>query len=401
MAQIDLFLSRKATANIYGCQDDLYEMYEFVPNSNLRTLLAAYHTQLNKWFTTLNSDLTYKIDENGERVCTGGYFHAQDSRDLLELMDAIEQLCAQCKATEYAFTISNSKYANALKQCRKFVVKSGGSTIPENFQPIEIVDLVPIFSLTDSISIKSNHQVAHIQLKPIGEGSYARVYSYIDSTYDIPVVLKRAKQGLNAKELDRFQQEYDVLKKLHSPYIVEVYAFNKDAHEYTMERMDESVYDFIRNHNTTLSLAERKRIIAQIAKGLSYMHSKGFLHRDLSPTNVFINHYDDVDVVKIGDFGLVKIPESTLTTLQSELKGSLNDPDLINVGFSNYSIYHETYALTRLCFFILTGKTNITKQKDGMIKEFWSKGTNPDKRKRFQTVDELMLAVQKITEQNC
>lgn len=131
------------------------------------------------------------------------------------------------------------------------------------------------------------------------------------------------------------------------------------------------------------------------------MHSKGFLHRGLSPTNVFINHYDDVDVVKIGDFGLVKIPESTLTTLQSELKGSLNDPDLINVGFSNYSIYHETYALTRLCFFILTGKTNITKQKDGMIKEFWNKGTSPDKRKRFQTVDELMLAVQKITEQNC
>lgn len=42
----------------------------------------------------------------------------------------------------------------------------------------------------------------------------------------------------------------------------------------------------------------------------------------------------------------------------SEIKGSLNDPDLIHVGFGNYEMCHETYALTRLCFYILTGKTN-------------------------------------------
>lgn len=36
------------------------------------------------------------------------------------------------------------------------------------------------------------------------------------------------------------------------------------------------------------------------------------LHRDISLSNVFVKHYEDVDVVKIGDFGLVKIPESNL-----------------------------------------------------------------------------------------
>ncbi len=72
---------------------------------------------------------------------------------------------------------------------------------------------------------------------------------------------------------------------------------------------------------------------------------KGLLHRDISLTNVFIKHYDDVDVVKIGDFGLVKVPDSTLTSLQSELKGSLNDPDLINVGFANYDMCHETFTV--------------------------------------------------------
>ena len=117
-------------------------------------------------------------------------------------------------------------------------------------------------------------------------------------------------------------------------------------------------------------------------------------------TNVFIKHYDDVDVVKIGDFGLVKIPDSQLTSFQSELKGVFNDPDLVNVGFSNYEMCHETYALTRLCYFILTGRRNIENQKDGAIRRFWIKGTNTNRAKRFQSVEEVFSAVQKITEEN-
>ena len=94
------------------------------------------------------------------------------------------------------------------------------------------------------------------------------------------------------------------------------------------------------------------------------------------------------------------MPESTLTSTYSETKGSLNDPDLIHVGFGNYEMCHETYALTRLCFYILTGKTNVTKQKDGMIKQFWEKGTSTNRADRFQNVEELLSFIQKITEEN-
>lgn len=167
-----------------------------------------------------------------------------------------------------------------------------------------------------------------------------------------------------------------------------------------MEYMDESIYDYIRRVNATLTLSERKNTIAQICRGLSYIHSKGLLHRDISLTNVFVKHYEDVVVVKIGDFGLVKLPESTMTSMYTELKGSLNDPDLIHVGFANYEMCHETYAIPRLCYFILTGRTNVEKQKEGAIKRFWNKGTSTDRSVRFASVDEIMQAVRAITEDN-
>ena len=212
--------------------------------------------------------------------------------------------------------------------------------------------------------------------------------------------MKRACPNLDNKELIRFRQEYEVLKSLHSSYVIEVYAYNDTSNEYTMECMDETIYKFIHQNNGQLSLSSRKKIIAQICKGFLCIHSKNLLHRDISLTNVFIKHYDDVDVVKIGDFGLVKIPESNLTSLQSEIKGSLNDPDLVNVGFGNHEVRHETFALTRLCYFILTGRTNIERQKDGKIKQFWNKGTSTNKRDRFSTADEIWEAVKVITDEN-
>ena len=61
---------------------------------------------------------------------------------------------------------------------------------------------------------------------------------------------------------------------------------------------------------------------------------------------------------------------------------------------------HETFALTRLCYYVLTGRTNVERQKDGAIKQFWNKGTSPNKTDRFSTVDEVWEAVRVITDEN-
>ena len=314
MAQIDSYLKRIRSECNLSYLEDIYELYNYVPNVDLRSLLSIYHTQLNNWFSVLNNDLRVEYDDNGNAVYKGGYFHAQDSRDLLEVFDDIDRLRTKCASTPYAFRLVSDSYDKSIRQCRRFVEKSGGSTIPEGFPPIEIIELTPIFQLTTSIAIAQGEKTVYTTLNSVGEGSYARVFSYIDPTYHIPIIVKRARPELDNKELARFKHEYEVLKSLRSPYVVNVFSYDDFRNEYTMEFMDENIIEFIQRSNNKLSLAERKGIIAQICRGLTYVHRKGYLHRDLSLSNVLIKHYEDVDVVKLGDFGLVKEPESTLTS---------------------------------------------------------------------------------------
>jgi len=235
-----------------------------------------------------------------------------------------------------------------------------------------------------------------LDLKHIGEGSYANVYRFTDDFYKQKFVLKRAKKDLVEKELERFEREYTQMKDLNSPYIVKVYGFVNN--EYTMESMDMTLKDFIDANNGKLAFGERKTIVSQVLRGFKYIHSKGLLHRDVSHKNILVKKYDDVNVFKVSDFGLVKIPDSELTSENTEYKGFFNDPKLRLDGFSSYSMLHETYAICNLIYFILTGKTNQISIANDSIKKFMEVGTSSDMNQRFKDVDEIMVAIKNIKE---
>lgn len=251
------------------------------------------------------------------------------------------------------------------------------------------------FRETDQIELPYTHTPVFAAKKPIGEGSYARTFRYTDPFYSKDFVVKKAKSDLTEKERERFKREFEQMKALRSPYIVEVYSYLSESHEYTMELMDCTLYDYIRKNNASLTMGQRKSIIVQLLRGYRYLHSQSVFHRDVSPRNTLVNIYDDALIVKISDFGLVKIVDSELTSENSELKGSLNDPALKVLGFANYELRHELYAITLLIVYVLTGKLNWSKIKEHPILEFMHKGTDADINKRFQTLDELQVAVAK------
>ena len=229
-------------------------------------------------------------------------------------------------------------------------------------------------------------------LKLIGGGSYANVFKYKDTFYNKYFVLKRAKKDLSTKEIERFKREFKEMQEFSSPYILEVYCYNEEKNEYIMEYMDFTLNSYIEKYNSSLSTMHRKSIVLQILKAFDYIHSKGRLHRDISPKNILIKKYEDILVVKIADFGLVKIPDSTLTTTNTEFKGYFNDPSLIVDGFNTYSILHEIFALTRVVYYVMTGKTNIDSISEPNMRAFVNKGLNADKSKRFKNMSEMTLA---------
>lgn len=359
-------------------------LYDNVGNGYLKQLFAIMHQRYNVLFEFMKS-----------KKKGNGHFNASESRELLKLIKLYEDLQYVLRETPLSFKLDNI-YDFMLKFCKGFLQEANGSEIPNDLPEFKIKEYEPIFFISQIISVPVVNKNYNYELKFIGEGSYAKVFKYKDTFYNKFFVLKRAKDDLNDKELSRFRLEFDTMKELKSPYVLDVYRYDDTNNEYYMEYADESLYDFQIKNNTKLSRKRRRGIAQQIFKGFSYIHSKKYLHRDISFTNILLQHYDnELSVVKISDFGLVKIEHSNLTSFGSEVKGSLNDSNLQFVEFANYNMEYETFALTRLIYYVMTGKYNLENIKNENIRNFVLKGVSSNLNKRYHSVEEMQIAFEK------
>lgn len=388
--------------NVENCIEAQYrELMECSePNAEYADLYKAFtHPHLREILTTLHHDLILLFKRMNDRLPTGeceAHFWADESRELIRRLDIVNGLFGALKETPLAFNI-DSYYADLFLKCRDFLRSSGGSKLPPNMSKIDLYYTIPIFTPVSSVTVPHEQQELIYQLKLVGEGSYANVFKYKDTFYNRFFILKRAKKGLDAKELARFRREYDVMSTLSSPYVVEVYNYNSAKNEYIMEYMDDTLDGYISSHNSTLDCKQRKSIVRQILRAFEYIHSKNQFHRDISPKNILVKLYEDTIVIKIADFGLVKIPNSSLTSVNTEPKGYFNDPILAVEGFNTYNIEHEIYALTRIVYFVMTGKMNTNNIVNQSLKKFVEKGLNPDSSKRFKNVSEMQIEFGNLT----
>ncbi len=356
-------------------------LYDEIQNESLRQIFAALQENLLEYFENINRLLPKERKGSS-------HLNAHSSRELLELIQFLDKLKENVEGSSKEFEM-DSYYSEVLEELRKTLSWSNGSTLPYR-ERIKILNTRPIFSMKDSIQISRPDNPYNSNLQLIGSGSYAHVKTFKDSFLNKKFALKCAKRDLDEKELSRFRQEYDELAKLYSPYIVEVYQYNEEKHEYIMENMDYSLDQYIKTNNNKIDLSTRKSLVKQIIKGVKYLHSKKLFHRDLSPHNILIKKYDDGTVIaKLSDFGLVKRQDSNLTTTGSEVKGHFIDPDLSDCGFSEFKVKHEIYALTKVILFTLTGKTNFRNFNNERLNEFYERGCGTDFNQRFSSVDEL------------
>lgn len=232
----------------YDITTEYQDLYISFESEKLQLVLSTIHASIVASFKTMN-----------ERLPTGDYeahFWADPSRMLIAAIESAEALQRGLKKSKYAFEI-DSYYQSLINKCNEFLRKNCGSTIPPNMEKINLYYTLPIFIHLDSIDIENEVRKSTYNLKLIGSGSYANVYSYKDDFYNKKFVLKRAKADLNEKEVKRFKQEFEEMSSLASPYVVEVFKYNDKRSEYIMEYMDCSLYDYIKKQ-LNIILPEKK-----------------------------------------------------------------------------------------------------------------------------------------------
>lgn len=136
-------------------------------------------------------------------------------------------------------------------------------------------------------------------LEFIGQGGFANVYYQKSSGY----VVKKLKDDymIDTAIRSRFKREYEITKSLSDiELIVDVIDFDSSGFSYRMEKAEETLEDYISENN--LGDSSKITVISQILYVMDLVHSRGIIHRDLSPNNIFIAH----GLIKIADFGLGK-----------------------------------------------------------------------------------------------
>ncbi|MFC0472832.1 protein kinase family protein [Halalkalibacter kiskunsagensis] len=383
MSELDNFLQIKYTQFLQRYSSEktvLYKgYYSDFGNHYLVEIFSMLHSTLNDLFDFMNS-------KNG---VYGGHYNAHESRLLLDTIEQIRILQAKLKG-EYSFEI-DKYYMEFINSCRSFLKQSNGSSIPEEFPNIDIIEERPIFIKANSTEIQTPENTSQITLHQIGGGSYAKVFKYSDPHYGNEFAVKRAKDELREDELERFKNEFNDLKNLDSPFIIKAYTYNDVKNEYTMELADQTLEKFMRYNNNSLSFSSRRALIIQLLNAFQYIHQKGLLHRDISYQNILIKKFEDgTNFIKVSDFGLVKRPESSLTRQGTETKGAINDySDLDIVGFENYEVRHETFVLAKVIYYILTGReTNYHMEQNEQLRKFILKAIGV-KENRFNNVAEM------------
>ena len=152
-------------------------------------------------------------------------------------------------------------------------------------------------------------------IKKIGEGSYAKIYKVKKDSSDKTYVLKNIPVSEeDYSSMKEILNESSILSTCDNIYVVKYY----DSFFYcgTFNIITEfcpygDLFGYIKFYKERGSKIEEKIIwiiFIQLSVGLSYLHHKKILHRDIKTKNIFIKNNL---TVKIGDFGIAKILNST------------------------------------------------------------------------------------------
>lgn len=138
-------------------------------------------------------------------------------------------------------------------------------------------------------------------------------------------------------------------------------------------------------------LSERRtREIAQgVCAGLSALHQRGIIHKDIKPSNVMIDRYG---VVKIIDYDIARVHKQGADK-DTRLFGTTGYASPEHFGFGQTDPRSDIYSIGVLMNYLLTGCMPDECRYSGPLEPVIRRCLEVDADKRFATVDQLSAAL--------
>lgn len=143
----------------------------------------------------------------------------------------------------------------------------------------------------------------------IGQGAMGTVYLAKDVALKRNVAVKTLSSAFHDPELiAQFREEAESMARVQHPNVVQIFSYGEQESVpyFVMELVDgESLAETIDRRELTgelVHLDEAVGIISQVCRGLSAIHARGIVHRDVKPANIMITTSYRVALT---DFGLV------------------------------------------------------------------------------------------------
>jgi serine/threonine-protein kinase len=152
-------------------------------------------------------------------------------------------------------------------------------------------------------------------VRELGRGGMGVVYLGLRIRDGAAVAIKTLHPTTAASKSDvaRFLREAGVMRVLDHPNIVSFHEVG-DA-----EGLLYFVMDYVRGTDAGRLVTELGRLpvtravglVCQLLQALDYAHAKGFVHRDVKPSNLLVTQEAGRDHVKLADFGLARVYQAS------------------------------------------------------------------------------------------
>uniref|UniRef100_A0A8C8BJ09 Tyrosine-protein kinase n=1 Tax=Otus sunia TaxID=257818 RepID=A0A8C8BJ09_9STRI len=255
-------------------------------------------------------------------ICSGGDkpLSALDSSRKLQFYEDRHQLPAP-NWTELANLINNCMdYEPDFRPSFRAIIRDLNSLFTPDYELLTESDMLPnmrIGALGFSGAFEdrdpTQFEERHLKfLQQLGKGNFGSVemcrYDPLqDNTGEVVAVKKL--QHSTEEHLRDFEREIEILKSLQHDNIVKYkgvcYSAGRRNLRLIMEYLPYgSLRDYLQKHKERLDHKKLLLYASQICKGMEYLGTKRYVHRDLATRNILV---ENENRVKIGDFGLTKV----------------------------------------------------------------------------------------------